>query len=158
MRSRPPGRDPGIVSAPPPSGYSGTPLPKKLGLRDGMVALFVGLPPDLASLAGAAAFGAVDTAGDIALIGDGAKRDYIHLFTTSAAELAAATPLIRAGLKPDGMAWISWPKKASKRPTDITEDRIRDIMLPSGLVDVKVAAVDEVWSGLKLVIRKELRT
>lgn len=140
-----------------PSGYSGTPLPRKLGLRDGMVALFVGLPPDLAWLAGAAAFMAVDTAGDIARIGDGTKRDYIHLFTTSAAELSAATPLIRGGLKPAGMAWVSWPKKASKRPTDITEDRIRDIMLPSGLVDVKVAAVDEVWSGLKLMIRKELR-
>ena len=141
----------------PPSGYSGTPLPGKLGLRDGMVALFVGLPPEFASLAKAAAFMTVETVFDPATIGDGTKRDYIHLFTTSAVELAAATPLIRTGLKPAGMAWISWPKKASKRPTDITEDRIRDIMLPSGLVDVKVAAVDEVWSGLKLMIRKELR-
>ncbi|MCC6735263.1 MAG: DUF3052 domain-containing protein [Bauldia sp.] len=141
----------------PTVGYSGTPLAKKLGLRDGMVALFVGLPADLAWLADAAVFMAVATSRDIAPIGDGTKRDFVHLFTSSAAELAAATPPIRAGLKPDGMAWISWPKKASKRPTDITEDRIRDIMLPSGLVDVKVAAVDEVWSGLKLVIRKELR-
>jgi len=123
-----------------------------------MVALFVGLPPELAWLASAAGFTVVRSVDDIGPIGDGTKRDYIHLFTTSAAELEAATPLIRGGLKADGMAWISWPKKASKRPTDITEDRIRDIMLPSGLVDVKVAAVDEVWSGLKLVIRKELRT
>jgi hypothetical protein len=145
------------MSAPPPAGYSATPLPKKLGLRDGMTVLFVGLPPDLAELSEAAAFMAVESSDDIAVIARGGKRDYVHLFTTSAAELAAATPLIRHGIKPDGIAWISWPKKASKRPTDITEDRIRDIMLPSGLVDVKVAAVDEVWSGLKLVIRKELR-
>jgi hypothetical protein len=63
----------------------------------------------------------------------------------------------RAKLKPTGMIWVSWPKKSSRAPTDITEDTIRDIALPLGFVDVKVCAVDEVWSGLKLVIRKELR-
>ena len=139
------------------AGYSGTPLPRKLGLKDGMAALFIALPPELAGLKTAAGFVSAKTAADWRAIGKEKGLDLIHGFFTAAADLRGAAPLIRKALKPDGMAWISWPKKASKRPSDITEDLIRDIVLPLGLVDVKVAAVDEVWSGLKLVIRKELR-
>ena len=143
----------------PAAGYSGTPLARKLGLTDGQAAFFAGLPEPLGWLTGAAQFIEAPREKDCRrLKGRAARYDVIHAFFTAAAELAVAAPFIRAALKPDGMAWISWPKKAAKRPTDITEDTIRDIVLPIGLVDVKVAAVDEVWSGLKLVIRKELRS
>lgn len=81
----------------------------------------------------------------------------VHAFTTSFSELATLLVLYRKRLAPGGAVWVSWPKKASKVPTDINEDRVRDAALPLGLVDVKVCAVDDVWSGLKLVIRKELR-
>jgi len=84
-------------------------------------------------------------------------QDLVLVFVTSAAELARRTPALKAAIAPDGMIWVAWPKKASKIPTDVTEDVIREIVLPTGLVDVKVCAIDETWSGLKLVIRKELR-
>ena len=83
--------------------------------------------------------------------------DVIHGFTTARSELETAAKPLMDSIDRDGSIWISWPKKASKVPTDITEDVIRDVILPIGLVDVKVCAVDTVWSGLKLVIRKELR-
>ena len=83
--------------------------------------------------------------------------DLIHGFTASRAQLEKSAKSFIPAITRDGTVWISWPKKASKVPTDITEDVIREVLLPTGLVDVKVAAVDEVWSGLKLVIRKELR-
>jgi hypothetical protein len=86
-----------------------------------------------------------------------AELDMIHLFTDKAKVLAAQLKRYLKKIKPAGAIWVSWPKKASKRPTDITEDVIRDLALPLGLVDVKVCAVDEVWSGLKLVIRVENR-
>lgn len=143
------------------AGYSGTPLAKKLGFKDGQAVLFVALPENLADLAASAGFVSADRVADARDKGlarkPAASLDAIHAFFTDAADLAAAVPVFRRLMKPDGMVWVSWPKKASKRPTDITEDRIRDIVLPTGLVDVKVAAIDEVWSGLKLVIRRELR-
>jgi len=80
-----------------------------------------------------------------------------HVFHTRAATLQADLEALRPKLAPDGMVWVSWPKKAAKVETDITEDTIRKVALPLGYVDVKVCAVDEVWSGLKLVIRKALR-
>ncbi len=83
--------------------------------------------------------------------------DIWHFFTTSAIELETTLPKMQKAIKQDGMIWVSWPKKASRVPTDMTEDVIRKVALPLGLVDVKVCAVDEIWSGLKLVIRKELR-
>ena len=86
-----------------------------------------------------------------------ATTDIVHLFTTSKAELGKLLTEFRSKLKPDGMVWVSWPKKSAKVATDITEDTIREVALPMGFVDVKVCAVSEVWSGLKLVIRKELR-
>ncbi len=83
--------------------------------------------------------------------------DVLHLFTKSASALEAKLRLWRGAMRSDAAIWISWPKKAAKIATDITEDVIRDVALPMGLVDVKVCAVDDTWSGLKLVIRKELR-
>src|SRR5207249_4027911 len=83
--------------------------------------------------------------------------DMIHLFADDVGKLATRLKQLWKKLKPNGILWVSWPKKASKRPTDITEDVIRELALPLGLVDVKVCAVDEVWSGLKLVIRRENR-
>jgi len=83
--------------------------------------------------------------------------DFAHIFTTSRTNLADFLPLAMAAIAPNGMIWVSWPKKASKVPSEVTEDIIRELALPLGLVDVKVCAVDEVWSGLKLVIRKERR-
>jgi hypothetical protein len=138
------------------AGYSGTPLARKLGLKDGQVAAFVNLPPDLDWLARERALAVLERAGRW---GDLARDDYdyLHLFTDSAATIDAATPALRGRIKPDGMIWVSWPKKASKIPTDVTEDVIRDRALRDVLVDVKVCAVDAVWSGLKLVIRKEHR-
>ena len=90
--------------------------------------------------------------GQVEPIGD-ARRDEVLLVGEHDLELAQ----LRDTIAPDGFVWVSWPKKASKRPTDITEDTVREVALPLGYVDVKVCAVDEVWSGLKLMIRKELR-
>ena len=86
-----------------------------------------------------------------------AGAEFTHLFADQAARLSALLPAILETMARDGMVWVSWPKRAAKRPTDIREDTIRDIALPLGLVDVKVCAVDAVWSGLKLVIRRENR-
>ena len=138
------------------AGYSGTPLPRKLGLKDGQAVAFAGLPEHLADLLTARAYRSVERVADWAAIG-GDDLDYIHLFTDSAATVDAATPALRDRIRPDGMIWMSWPKKASKVPTDVNEDVIRTRALADMLVDVKVCAVDEVWSGLKLVIRKEHR-
>ena len=81
----------------------------------------------------------------------------VHVFVTRKSDLAKSLKTFRAKLKSDGVVWVSWPKKSSGVPTDLTEDIIRDAAIPLGLVDIKVCAVDDVWSGLKLVIRKELR-
>ncbi|BEV09557.1 DUF3052 family protein [Asticcacaulis sp. DW145] len=83
--------------------------------------------------------------------------ELVHIFTNERAILEAALTHWRRALRPDGMVWVSWPKRASKVPTDITEDVIREVCLPLGFVDVKVCAVSDVWSGLKLMVRKELR-
>ncbi len=138
------------------AGYSGTPLARKLGLKDGQAAAFVRLPESLAHLTEAAAFRRIETAPDWRALPEGA-RDVIHLFTKEAREVAEALPVLRDLIEPEGMIWVSWPKKASKVPTDVTEDVIRNHALADVLVDVKVCAVDEVWSGLKLVVRKEAR-
>lgn len=136
------------------AGYSGTPLTKKLGLKDGMRALLVGVPGGAPEITGFPGFALVEKS-----VPASAERvfDYAHVFETDRSRLETLVAGLRATLKPDGMIWISWPKKASKVKTDITEDVLRDIFLPTGLVDVKVAAVDEVWSGLKFMFRKELR-
>lgn len=146
-----------MLAALAPLGYSGTPLPAKLGLRDGMVAAFVALPLSLEPLATAVQFIGLDRPGDWAGIADARKYDCIHAFTQRRAEIEAHLTALQDAIKPDGMIWVSWPKKASKIATDVTEDVIRAEALKRDLVDVKVAAVDETWSGLKLVIRKERR-
>lgn len=136
------------------TGYSGTPLEKKLGLKDGQRVAWIGRPAAQDHLAKSRAFISVD---DTSLDRLSGPYDVIHLFTDDRAAFESALPHLLAALHRDGMIWVSWPKKASKVPTDITEDVIRDTALKTTLVDVKVCAVDEIWSGLKLVIRKEHR-
>ncbi|HTM79272.1 MAG TPA: DUF3052 domain-containing protein [Devosia sp.] len=138
-------------------GYSGTPLAQKLGLKDGQRVLFVNLPESLSDLSVSRQFGAMVQAGwdDFAETEPG--YDVIHGFTAKRETLEQAAKPLLDSLDRDGAIWVSWPKQASKVPTDITEDVIRTVALPIGLVDVKVCAVDAIWSGLKLVIRKELR-
>lgn len=138
-------------------GYSGTPLAQKLGLRDGQRVLFIDLPPSLADLATVRQFSEASRV-TVEQLGDaGQGYDVIHLFTSVRAVLETLGQRLLAMMARDGMIWVSWPKKAARVATDITEDAIRTVLLPIGLVDVKVCAVDQTWSGLKLVIRKELR-
>ena len=134
------------------AGYSGTPLPKKLGFKPGQSAAFVCLPPALAPLAEAEAFAGVERAGEAAELGPTGPHDVILAFYTGAHAMEADLNCLKAVLKPAGMIWIGWPRKAAKVVTDITEDVIRRRALEIGLVDVKVCAMSEVWSGLKLVI------
>ena len=138
-------------------GYSGTPLPQKLGLKDGQRVLFISLPIDLKDLRKSRNFIEIAEAGWETFTDGDPGYDVIHGFTASRAVLEKSAKKLMKQIDRDGTIWISWPKKASKVETDITEDVIRDVVLPIGLVDVKVAAVSEIWSGLKLVIRKELR-
>ena len=137
--------------------YSGTPLPKKLGLKDGQKVLFIDLPKTHVDLLHVREFVTAKNANWEDWRKEPGPFDYIHLFTKSRDRLAKATIPLRDTIERNGMVWISWPKKSSKVAGDVTEDVIREIILPSGLVDVKVCAVDEIWSGLKLVIRKKLR-
>ena len=140
------------------SGYSGTPLPAKLGLKDGMTAAFIALPHDLDDLAGAVDFAQVDRLPDWSEIsGIRQKYDAVHAFARQRADIEDRLVDVEAAIKRDGMVWVSWPKKASKVPTDVTEGVVRAEALKLDLVDVKVAAVNEIWSGLKLVIRKDRR-
>jgi hypothetical protein len=133
------------------AGYSGTPLSKKLGLKEDAHVCTIGAPANyrklLAPLPAGVTFAARITR----------SCDLVHVFTARRAELAKTLAACRKNLAPAAVIWVSWPKKAAKVPTDITEDTIREIALPMGLVDIKVCAVDETWSGLKLVLRKELR-
>jgi hypothetical protein len=130
------------------AGYSGTPLPQKLGIKPGDRLALLGAPdgfelelPDGVSVRRRA----------------GGKADVIVSFHTSRAQLEARLPALRAMMEPAAGLWIAWPKRASRMETDITEDVLREIALPTGLVDNKVCAVDERWSGLRLVIRREHR-
>ena len=139
------------------TGYSSTPLPQKLGLKDGQRVLFIALPPELKDLRKSRHFVEIAEAGWETFTDGDPGYDVIHGFTASrAVRQKSARPLMEQ-IDRDGTIWISWPKKASKVETDITEDTIREVVLPIGLVDVKVAAVSDIWSGLKLMIRKELR-
>ena len=132
-------------------GYSSKPLALKLGLRDGQRVWFDNMPGGVADEIG-------DYALDLIVVSDPAEGiDAAHVFVTERNVLEARLTALRHQIAPTGQVWVSWPKQASKVPTDITEDTIRAVCLPLGFVDTKVCAVDEVWSGLKLVIRKELR-
>jgi len=138
-------------------GYAGKPLAEKLGYAPGATIAFVGLPEELADLPASVDFGKVARRQDWARPLGTTPFDIIHGFTTSRAELVAGLPRLRRAIQPNGMIWVSWPKQASKVPTDVTEDVIRAVALKHDLVDVKVAAIDQVWSGLKLVIRVDRR-
>jgi hypothetical protein len=133
------------------AGYSGTPLAKKLGIKPPLTVAAVNAPADYRSWLGDLPEGVEITSKP------GRRLKAVHLFVTRRPELAKALGEYRDRLEPDGFVWVSWPKKASKVATDITEDVIREVALPLGFVDIKVCAVSDVWSGLKLVIRRELR-
>ena len=135
------------------AGYPGTPLARKLGIGEGDEVALIGAPerfedtlgdlPDVASLH-------TDLADD-------ARYDAIVAFVTQRAELEAELPRLRARMAPACGLWIAWPKRASRVPTDVTDQVIREIVLPTGLVDNKVCAIDDTWSGLRVVIRRENR-
>lgn len=140
------------------AGYSGASLPAKLGLKDGIDVAFIALPRELDDLAACRSFASSKRLESWdALAGQSLAFDVIHGFTHRRAELEDALPDAQDAIRRDGMIWVSWPKKASKVPTDVTEDTVRNAALQLDLVDVKVAAIDHVWSGLKLVIRKDRR-
>lgn len=132
------------------AGYSGTPLATKLGIREGSRLFLSGAPKNYSELVALPKGTRI-----VKKIDDG--TDIVHVFSIEKARLAAVLRSSLPKLRPDAAIWVSWPKKSSKVPTDITEDTIREVALPMGLVDVKVCAIDEVWSGLKLVVRKENR-
>jgi len=133
------------------SGYSGTPLAQKLGLKPGMRAWWLNAPEAVRVEIERDA-GSIDR-----LASPEPPVDLAHIFVTSCAALDCELRMLLPLIARDGMIWVSWPKKASKVPTDVTEDVIRALALPLHLVDVKVCAVDETWSGLKLMIRREHR-
>jgi hypothetical protein len=133
------------------TGYSGTPLAKKLGFKSPLKVWVVNAPRGYKTWLG-------DLPEGVMLVTKAVKPiQAVHVFTTESAFLDATLSKLRDELEQDGFIWVSWPKKSSKVPTDITEDTIREIALPLGFVDIKVCAVSEVWSGLKLVIRKSER-
>jgi hypothetical protein len=134
------------------SGYSGTPLPKKLGIGENHVVWAVHAPKDYPRLV------APLPPGVRIVTRQSPDTDLVHVFVSRRDVLQADLNVLRANLRPEVPIWVSWPKKSSKVSTDITEDTVREVALPLGYVDVKVCAVDEVWSGLKLVVRKELRS
>jgi hypothetical protein len=132
------------------AGYSGTPLAKKLGIKPATRLFSVGAPGHYDEL--------------LAPLPEGVKQvrkiddaDVAHFFVTARARLEKELRTAVPKMQQDAAIWVSWPKKSAKVATDITEDTVREVALPLGLVDIKVCAVDEIWSGLKLVIRKELR-
>jgi len=131
------------------AGYSGTPLVKKLGVQAGARMALVNAPRGFAQELGKLPAGVKQAA-------DGAL-DFVLLFAKDSAEMKKHLQGLARHLEPAGMLWVSWPKKASGVATDLTENAVRDAALPMGLVDVKVCAVNEIWSGLKLVVRKENR-
>jgi hypothetical protein len=134
------------------AGYSGTPLVRKLGFTAGMRVHYAAAPDGFDALVGALPDGVR------VLARPAPALDLVMLFVVSRADFERRLGGLHAKLRQDGMLWVAWPKRASKVPTDMTEDVVRDVALPRGLVDVKVCAIDETWSALKLVIRRELRT
>jgi len=128
------------------AGYSGTPLARKLGFKEGMRVVYVNSPD------GFAVAGIDDVRARL-----GKDTDLVVFFTKERRELERRLDALRRAIEPDGMLWVAWPKRASGVRTDMTEGAVREIALPTGLVDTKVCAIDEVWSGLRLVVRRELR-
>ena len=141
----------GKVSGPATVGYSGTPLPQKLGIKEGSKVGLVGAPAGFT-------VGALPTGATCSNRATGNAYDVLVVFVKTRAALVTQIAALRPKLSQAGGLWIAWPKKASGVPTDIVEDTIREVALPTGLVDNKVCAIDATWSGLRLVIRKENRT
>jgi hypothetical protein len=133
------------------AGYSGTPLAKKLGIKEQSNVVTVAAPKGYRAL-----LEPLPAAVRFASKAD-KTTDIVHVFSTNKSEVKSALASYRKKLDPSAAVWVSWPKKSAKVPTDITEDVVREIALPLGFVDIKVCAIDDVWSGLKLVVRKELR-
>lgn len=133
------------------AGYSGTPLPKKLGIKPGMIVTLIGAPGNyddtLGDLPEGVVIERIDAANDLD------RGEMIQYFTMRAEVLEEDFPVLKAALTPNGTLWISWPKGAAKVPTDLNDNIVREIGLKNGLVDVKVCAVDQIWSGIKFVYR-----
>jgi hypothetical protein len=133
------------------AGYSGTPLSKKLGIKEGFAVCARGASHEYATLVSPLPDGVRMTSKV------SAHTDLVHIFSKQRTKLSKELAAARKSLRDDATIWVSWPKKSSGVATDITEDTIRELAFPLGLVDIKVCAVDDVWSGLKLVIRKANR-
>jgi len=134
-----------------PAGYSGKPLARKLGLKPGMRASLRGAPPEYREWCD------LDEAGIEIVAATARALDFVHVFATARTQLERELKRLVPRLAPNGMLWVSWPKKAARVATDLSEDALRAVVLPLGLVDVKICAVSEVWSGLKFVWRLERR-
>ena len=132
------------------AGYSGSPLPQKLGIKPGTTVIVINEPPNYRKLLGK--LDRVTFSNRIST-----NSDFVHLFTKRRSEFESRLSILRDKIADNGTIWVSWPKKSANIPTDITEDVVREIALPLGLVDIKVCAVDETWSGLKLMIRRKKR-
>jgi hypothetical protein len=133
------------------AGYSGTPLPQKLGIKEGFTLCVRGAPKKYSDIV-------APLPKDVRMVSKVTPAvDLVHIFSKEGAKLDKELTSVRKSLRDDAMIWVSWPKKSSGVATDIVEDSVREIAFPLGLVDIKVCAVDEVWSGLKLVVRKENR-
>jgi hypothetical protein len=130
------------------AGYSGTPLPKKLGIKPGHRVALIAAPDGFG-----ATLGELPEGVEVVAEADGSAVDLVVFFTRSAEALREAFGPLGRRVYPAGTLWVSWPKKASRVPSELTEDVIRGIGLQAGMVDVKVCAVDETWSGLKFVYR-----
>jgi hypothetical protein len=133
------------------AGYSGTPLAQKLGMKPGATVVLISAPANYRKLLGNFANGVEFTSRV------GANSNFIHFFTTHRSELEKRLPRLRTKIADPGTLWVSWTKKSSGIATDITEDVIREVASPLGFVDIKVCVVDETWSGLKLMIRRQNR-
>ncbi|PYL95866.1 MAG: DUF3052 domain-containing protein [Verrucomicrobia bacterium] len=133
------------------AGYSGTPLPQKLGIKPGLMVVTINPPANYRRLLGQIP--------DSVTFSERLKSgsSFVHLFTSRRSEIQKKMSILRDKISDNGAIWVSWPKKSSGISTDVTEDVIREIALPLGFVDIKVCAVDETWSGLKLMIRRENR-
>jgi len=133
------------------AGYSGMPLPQKLGIKPGLMVVTINAPANYRRLLGQIPDGVTFSE----RLKSGSS--FVHLFTSRRSEMQKKMSILRDKISDNGAIWVSWPKKSSGISTDVTEDVIREIALPLGFVDIKVCAVDETWSGLKLMIRRENR-
>ena len=133
------------------AGYSGTPLPQKLGIKPGLAVVTINAPANYRRLLGTIPEG-VTFAGRLK-----PDSNFVHVFIKKRGELAKRLSVLRQKIADTGTVWVSWPKRSAGVPTDVTEDVVRAVALPLGFVDVKVCAIDETWSGLKLMVRRENR-